>query len=217
MFKQFLRSLGRSPALKATSIVPLGTSIPVESIGGAIKFYHYPSSQASGQLLNKLKSLSKLPIRNATNDTATDKFGLNVVTNSRLSYEDYRYIFDECINVHPGNKLILAKILPHGPCSRSYDLEPALDRQFFDEQNVIRGPLVIDYHNSLIANDDESLDRIMQHYLSCGMQRLPTAQAAPASLGDHQWAAALQESLRDLKTSGSKPVHPHVAEYADLF
>lgn len=215
MFKQFLRTLGRSPAAMAAA--PLGASMPVVSVGAAIKFYHYPSSQASGQLLSKLRSLSQLPIRSSKDVAANDKFGLDVVTNARLSYDDYRYIFDECINVHPSNKLILATILPHGPCSRSYDLEPAWEKDMFESQQVARGPLIIDYHNSLIANDDESLDRIMQHYLSCGMQRLPTAQAAPVSVGDQQWSAALQESLRDLKTSGSKPVHPHVAEYADLF
>lgn len=107
------------------------------------------------------------------------------------------------------------------------------------EDNFFKAPLIIDWANNLIAGDDKGLDRIMANYLACGIQDshknvlsedcygLVDESVTKTSISrdnddnDHNnHQGATQGSPRHTTTSRYNPnniIHPHVAEFADLF
>lgn len=150
------------------------------------------------------------------------------------------------MNMHPQNTTSFEKIFPallaspgHLFCdvtvkreSKQKQFVPDLDlvseNQYLDllAEHSAREltPFVVDWNNQLVATDDEGLDRIMHNYYSCGMQKSSmihddtgldiiskSAGAAPVTTTkssgfSHEQAAAMMYA-----------VHPHVAEFADLF
>ncbi|KAM9896893.1 hypothetical protein OXX80_007394 [Metschnikowia pulcherrima] len=104
-------------------------------------------------------------------------------------------------------------------------------------------PFVVDWANKLVAVDDQGLDTIMQNYYSCGMQKsskvhLPAesdsihiASASGANSGSN---SPFNSSIGPLQVACGKSfahsagaaatvnatrfmVHPHIAEFADLY
>lgn len=106
------------------------------------------------------------------------------------------------------------------------------------EENFFKAPLIIDWANNLIAGDDKGLDRIMANYLACGIQDshknvLPehcyglvnepvTKISTPRDNGDdnhnnHQGATQGSPRRTSSRYNPNNIIHPHVAEFADLF
>ena len=105
------------------------------------------------------------------------------------------------------------------------------------QKSFFKAPLIIDWSNNLIAGDDKGLDRIMANYLACGIQdshknvldedSLVVAEAmekeTPPNDGnnhtDNNAGHAIQGSPRRTNSRYNRNdiIHPHVAEFADLF
>lgn len=96
-------------------------------------------------------------------------------------------------------------------------------------------PFVVDWENKLVAVDDGGLDTIMQNYYSCGMQKSskehspettdsilqgsgsgtdPIFNTAAAS---SRPTCSSQHILTSLSTLALYAVHPHIADFADLY
>lgn len=199
-----------------------------------ISFFHNPKLATSGNLLGKLQRFSELPATTKLAGVAgvaggNKKFLVDVEDSKLPSYSQYLEIYD-FLSMHPENALSFEKAFPmmfdsksHTLCKRTAtsfnkrkivlgDLEmfnaeeyEIIERAFYNQDNAsFNAPLVVDWENSLIATDDKGLDRIMANYLSCGTQ--DTQKAG----GYH-----IYKSNKDLIKQD--PVHPHVAEFADLF
>lgn len=125
--------------------------------------------------------------QDSSNPSLTTKFDVEVKFNQPLSQGDYQFINDQCTDIHPNNNSILSQLQSH-------------QQQF---------PLIIDYNNKLIANDEDSFNRIMMNYLSCGIQQADKAEL-PYRLQYNKQVKFEPQQHHDL-------VHPHVAEFADLF
>ncbi|OBA21172.1 hypothetical protein METBIDRAFT_40791 [Metschnikowia bicuspidata var. bicuspidata NRRL YB-4993] len=101
-------------------------------------------------------------------------------------------------------------------------------------------PFVVDWANKLVAVDDEGLDTIMQNYYSCGMQKSSKVHLPEGSDSIHQGPdsgnspifnspkISLQETCGPqynqsaaaaaaAATAARCVVHPHIAEFADLY
>jgi len=133
------------------------------------------------------------------NKSSNNKFFVDVNINKPLSYGDYMFIMENCIDMHPDNKAILEK---HLKLNKSYSFEPLGIECFEKLTTVATEPLIIDFKNNLIANDDKSFDRIMSNYLSCGKQNASNINARPK-----------KKRSADI----NEVVHPHIAEFADLY
>lgn len=76
-------------------------------------------------------------------------------------------------------------------------------------------PFVVDWANQLVAVDDEGLDRIMHHYYTSGMEKGspggPICEEKLANMQKTGYSAPAQAAAMLCA------VHPHVAEFADLF
>lgn len=90
-------------------------------------------------------------------------------------------------------------------------------------------PFIVDWSNNLVAVDDEGLDVIMHNYRTCGIQKSSKVHRA---LGSDQVVLCTADPPIKLsaplpKKAGAKSsvgaasviscVHPHIAEFADLF
>ncbi|CUM55502.1 uncharacterized protein AC631_03117 [Debaryomyces fabryi] len=112
--------------------------------------------------------------------------------------------------------------------------------QFSEQKNFFKAPLIIDWSNNLIAGDDKGLDRIMANYLACGIQdshknvlhedslvEAEIIEEKTSSGGDNDHTDnnannagyATQGSPRRTNSRYNRNdiIHPHVAEFADLF
>lgn len=199
-----------------------------------LTFFHNANSKLSNHLLSRL----------IKHDS---RYLLDVRTNKLPLYRTYSFIHEECMNVHPQNATSFEKIFPallaspgHLFCdvavkkeSKQKQFVPDLDlvseNQYLDllaehSAKELR-PFVVDWANQLVATDDEGLDRIMHNYYSCGMQKssmihqdtgldiicsksagAPLVTSTKSGSFPHEQAAAMLYA-----------VHPHVAEFADLF
>lgn len=164
-----------------------------------ITIYHNVNSIYSHNLLTKLTNFNTI-------------LDLNIITNQQLSKSDYNFIIDECLSMHPDNKSIMLEIfhpnkqfLGKSNLLRDFSLHDLI----YDYNNLSKDknqlPLIIDFNNKLIANDDATIDRILVNYLTCGIQN--TTNTKPPS----------SSSSSSAKTKYNDLVHPHVAEFADLF
>ena len=198
-----------------------------------LTFFHNSNSKLSNHLLSRL----------IKHDS---RYILDVRTNKLPLYRTYSYIHEECMNVHPQNARSFEKIFPallaspgHLFCDVAVknelkkkqfvpDLDLVSENQYLDllaEHSAKElTPVVVDWSNQLVAVDDEGLDRIMHNYYSCGMQKssmiheksdldVISTKSAPvvttnksSGFTHHHQAAAMMCA-----------VHPHVAEFADLF
>ncbi|CUM65058.1 uncharacterized protein PRCAT00002680001 [Priceomyces carsonii] len=197
MLKSFLRTVNSATRSSGGVLSP-----------NPITIYHQTNSHASAQLLSKLHAYSMLPSTLNKYDQYLDvqtqpfKFQVNIKINKGLSYQDYLFIMNECLDIHPDNKQILQRLMK---LNKSYDMN-VLSRESFEKllQGItLSEPLVIDYKNNLIANDEKTFDRIMANYLSCGIQ--------------HSYNVNNLNPTGRTTSSQMHEVHPHVAEFADLF
>lgn len=120
------------------------------------------------------------------------------------------------------------------------DLQLLLQDEYYrlaTRENFFKAPLIIDWSNNLIAGDDKGLDRIMANYLACGIQDSHKNVL-------HEDSSIMAEAIEGYKHSGGSNdhlssnatyatqgfprrtdsrynrndiIHPHVAEFADLF
>lgn len=91
-------------------------------------------------------------------------------------------------------------------------------------------PFVVDWTNKLVAVDDEGLDKIMANYSSCGLQsssHVYKPEEAELISEQKQWQSPSLLNPKLQAGPGAVPqahaaaviyaVHPHAAEFADLF
>lgn len=118
-----------------------------------------------------------------------NNYKFKLVLKDAPTYNDYNMIHHNFLNIHPDNLSILLKSFPQlaSTNTKSYlqDLK-LLSPQEFD-QLKFTGPLIVDNHNSLLANSDMNLHRVLNNY-------------------DYKPNMNLQHLI-----------HPHIAEFADLF
>ncbi|CAN3474416.1 hypothetical protein DICA0_A11628 [Diutina catenulata] len=97
-----------------------------------------------------------------------------------ISKEDFDFLM-EVVDMHPDNKRIIYKLFDKHPMQ---DLTP-------EDFTPVSAPLVIDYANKLVAADCVSLDRVMTHYNSCGMQNFTNDTLVPTPLSVSTEVASL--------------------------
>ncbi|EGW29877.1 uncharacterized protein SPAPADRAFT_63497 [Spathaspora passalidarum NRRL Y-27907] len=244
MFKSIFQSIKPMIINGATRSGVTVTATPATSI----TIYHNTNSLLSHNLLSKLSSYSVLPctvhrfkdshqtITSYTTDKVSSsngqapiaKFDVDVKFNQGLSKTDYDFIMNECVDIHPDNQSIMLQLLygvshDKRKLIKSFDLHDELYSNFDRVSQLSRenGPLIIDYNNKLIANDEASFDRIMVNYLSCGIQNVDKAGAGLGSNGSSNNSANLNVSAASTIPAAElyhqNLIHPHVAEFADLF
>ncbi|KAK6460873.1 hypothetical protein DFJ63DRAFT_314675 [Scheffersomyces coipomensis] len=198
-----------------------------------ITIYHNSNSLLSSNLFSKLNHYSDLP----------NKFSIDLKLNQSLSNQDYDFIKDECVDIHPDNRSILMQIM-----NIKHDQKQNMVQNFhqlpespnFNNNNNKNISLIIDYKNKLIANDEASFDRIMVNYLSCGIQNFQRTKPVSnyssfmnnngnnnkndKNQNNSYMTAQSNNSTTSSTTSSStlpsihqNLVHPHIAEFADLF
>lgn len=196
-----------------------------------ITIFHDLNLRMLNHLLRKLNGYSG-------QDAPTDvKFQVDCRTNEVPSYHAYQFIHHRCINVHPSNVGYFAKYMPalFTKAKESkrvflHDLDVLSPAQYdaMVAQTVPKNPLVIDWANDLIAIDDEGLDRIMANYLTCGIQTSKDVHvehaAGDALVPETQWVQPTRDYTHTHTHAYNKKnkydqhiIHPHVAEFADLF
>lgn len=212
MALRFLNSLSRSAA--AQPIVTL---------------FHKSNSKLSNHLLDRLSSNSR--------------YTLDVRTNKLPLYRTYRFVHEECMNIHPQNAKAFEAVFPsllasnHLFCDHEVknnaknkqfvsDLDLKSEAEYIEKlsSHTIADlqPFIIDWENRLLAFNDEGLDRIMQNYYSCGTQK---SKKEHLHVGcDFAAVDAAQiptEKKANVNHAHSASmlymVHPHMAEFADLF
>lgn len=205
-----------------------------------LTFFHNSKSSLSNHLYERL----------ATHEA---RYLLDVRIDKLPLYETYRFIHEECVNIHPQNARSFEKVFPallaspdHLFCDREVkhkskqkqfvpDLELVHENTYLDKvaahDALELSPFVVDWANKLVAVDDEGLDKIMHHYYSCGMQmsakvHQPTgpdqiqSTPKPGSGILHAFtspALSRATTIKEQSASMMCAVHPHVAEFADLF
>lgn len=207
-----------------------------------LTLFHNSNSRLSNHLLERLFNHES-------------RYLLDVRTNKLPLYETYRFIHEECVNMHPQNARSFERVFPallaspeHLFCDRQVkhksrkkqfvpDLELVQENNYLDKVSVRQAlelsPFVVDWANKLVAVDDEGLDRIMQHYLSCGTQNsakvhFPTdtdnicapsmpGTGIPRPLTAPTFSRTKAYNLKEQSAPMMCAVHPHVAEFADLF
>lgn len=194
-----------------------------------VTFFHKPNSKLSNHLLERLSSNSR--------------YSLDVRLNKLPLYRTYRFVHEECINIHPQNAKAFEAVFPsllasnHLFCdhevkntSKNKQFVSDLDLQSeTDYLNKISThtvadlkPFIIDWENRLLAYNDEGLDRIMQNYYSCGTQKSRMEHLhVGCDYAEVDAAQVRAEKSNNAKHAQSAAmlymVHPHMAEFADLF
>ncbi|KAK7677097.1 hypothetical protein QCA50_019910 [Cerrena zonata] len=206
MFKSLLRFVNSTPITSPnTPITTLKacTSIPLSAFSSStvndkptVTFYHNTNSTLSHHLAKKLNYYQ-------------NKFHVEYKINQVPSFDDYRFLHLQCLQMHPNNGTIFQKI--YGALHANlHELEMLEEGDYASKVEGVEfaTPLIIDYSNSLLAMNDEDLDRIMANYTTCGIQNLKDVHDdSKPNYYDH-----------DLTNKyGQRVVHPHIAEYADLF
>lgn len=191
------------------------------STSPTLTFFHNSNSKLLHHLLGRLARHNE----RYTLDVRLDKLPL---------YGTYHFIHNECINVHAQNSRAFEKIFPallsssHTFCDMEAK-KASKQKQFVPDLDLVSedayldkvahhtaaeiAPFVVDWGNKLVAVDDDGLDRIMRNYYSCGLQESsmvhetdgPDRVKVPKKTVKRSHAALLSA------------VHPHVAEFADLF
>lgn len=199
-----------------------------------LTLFHNTNSRLSLHLLERL----------AIHDS---RYLLDVRTNKLPLYKTYAFIHEECMNVHPQNNRSFERIFPallasptHLFCNAEVkrgakqkqfvpDLELVDESSYLDKVALHApeelSPFVVDWANKLVAVDDDGLDTIMRNYYSCGMQKsskvhLPQGndfivshpKPAPVAAQPKPAPAASTSTYNSIRC-----VHPHIAEFADLY
>lgn len=214
-----------------------------------LTLFHNPSSSLSNHLLHRLAK-------------PTSRYILDVRHNKLPLYQTYKFVHEECMNVHPQNARGFEHVFPaflrstgHTFCNAQVkrqakqkqfvgDIDSVSEEEYIDKvkgaTESLLVPFVVDWENKLVAVDDDGLDKIMANYYSCGTQNssITYSPDRPGLIGNRgdtwknqqQYGSNHQMSHDMLHLShqlGASPqmlaaammcaVHPHVAEFADLF
>lgn len=196
-----------------------------------LTLYHNAHLKLLHHLLSRLKN--KLAFR------------LDIVANQVPDYNVYKFLHEQC-NVHPQNAKCFEHVFPallH--LDHTFDEYAARGdkrRQFVPDLELMEvheykarvdchkpaevKPFVVDWINKLVAADDKSLDTILANHRSCGMQTSPMVHVAghepdivvPATVTPAESGHVSCGRGRASTTAAmAYLVHPHVAEFADLF
>lgn len=215
LLKTIMGSVGKSGflALRAACARAAASSAHPQTSSVFIAMYHDPACIHLQHLLSKLMMYANLPctlerynserakhirlpmmtltLKSSSSSLAGPlKFIVQLRTKESLSNDDRAFIVNECADIHPQNKSIADQLL-----------------------SAMSFPVIIDYSNRLLANDDASFDRIMQNYLTCGIQHTRAGPVRPPST----YQRTIEKVSLASFPSNSSLVHPHVAEFADLF
>lgn len=157
--------------------------------------------KAPSQSLRNLSSITYFKNGQKLNSELEDKLyyynnkKYNLIIKDKPDFKDYEFIHDNCLNMHPGNLTNMVKSFPELRQSK---------RIFINDLNMVSEPefkklkfdhsLIIDYDNCVLANCDNSLNRLFNNYA--------------INDNNHQYGG----------NGFYYPIaHPHVAEFADLF
>lgn len=194
-----------------------------------VTFFHKPNSKLSNHLLERLSSNSR--------------YTLDVRSNKLPLYRTYRFVHEECINIHPQNTKAFEAVFPsllasnHLFCDHEVknnaknkqfiadlDLESEADYLEKISTHTVADlrPFAIDWENRLLAYNDEGLDRIMQNYYQCGTQKSKMEHLhVGCDFAEVDAAQFPPEKPNNVNHAHSAAmlymVHPHMAEFADLF
>ena len=162
------------------------------------------------------------------------KFDVDLRIDKAPLYEEYLFLRTQCMEIHPDNIGAFKKVFPDmmrlqmGSASSVLDKQPkqktflqdfeVLPRQEYEKslergKGFFRPPLVVDWSNRLMSLDDANLDRVLSNYMSCGIQQVDKGQ--PFNAGNTFHSQRLRSTGGS--AAGINTVHPHVAEFADLF
>ncbi|WLF81533.1 hypothetical protein PVL30_005331 [Lodderomyces elongisporus] len=238
MFRQIVNSFKLSPSTKqaTSSIKPVSITI-----------YHNPNSLTSHNLLNKLVTYSKSETASTTSTTSTTrnfdaatltsiprlrpsvKFNVNVIANQPIAKDHFDYIMSN-LDYHPDNHAIMLQLLGNNGLTNSQLLKKFDLHHNLNFENVVKsmkshqsangssiGPLIIDHKHHLLANDFKSFDRMMANYLSCGMQNVDYRSANVNTNVIANGERDRQQQQHEQRQNRDGVVHPHSAEFADLF
>lgn len=128
-----------------------------------------------------------------------NNYNFKLILKESPNYHEYNQIYNNFLNIHPDNLSILLNTYPQlnraanlnqpktGQQSKFYlqDLKFLSPQEF--GQLKFNGPLIVDSNNSLLANNEMNLNRLLTNY-------------------DYKPNVNLQHLI-----------HPHIAEFADLF
>ena len=225
MLRNIFRTSKWAAPSKTSSILP----------ASRITIYHNPSCNQAAQLLQKLNNYAALPCTankysgNTIGALLLSKFNIDVKSSQHLSFEDYQFIVDECLDIHPDNKIIASKLFKEGQVDKYLHLS-AQDFVKLCKDAMSKSTVIIDYSNRLIANDEATFDRIMANYLSCGIQHSSNGNIRNISHTHHIVAPKTEQPLQHASAAAAAAaatasefykytnmVHPNVAEFADLF
>ncbi|KAK6199942.1 uncharacterized protein RJT21DRAFT_37755 [Scheffersomyces amazonensis] len=234
-----------------SSNISINNKIQNTSEQPRITIYHNSNSLLSSNLFSKLNHYGDLP----------NKFSIDLKLNQSLTNDDYEFIKSECIDIHPDNRSILMQIIlgdnqtstatvksddSRGNIANKHRILKNFNNlpdspNFHNDKNV---SLIIDYQNKLIANDEQSFDRIMVNYLSCGIQNFqrskPVSNYSPFLNGsttgsnnnnnnnnnNNKNNSYVTGQISNSSVSNSNAsnnsihhnlVHPQFSEFADLF
>lgn len=123
-----------------------------------------------------------------------NNYNLKLVLKDQPSYNDYKMIYNKFLNIHPDNLSILLaaypelKNLSHGSAQKVYLKDLRCISDGDFNSMEFKGPLVLDSNNALLANNEHTLDRLLHNF-----------ESKKHSVYLHNL------------------VHPHQAEFADLY
>lgn len=211
MLGSFFRRLATSPVAKLPTLT----------------VYHNTLSTTSTHLVNKLCAYAALPStaqRYAETPRlagGVPKFVVQVKENQLPSFEDYEFVHEKCLGIHPGNMATFRRLFPRLAGSLRYagDLQMMSATEYdavllANRSRFFKPPLVIDHTNCLVAHDDQGLDRIMANYLSCGTQ---DSHKNIAGEDDSKFQHMPHVSANASQEMRTHHIHPHIAEFADLY
>ncbi|EGV64807.1 hypothetical protein PSN45_005158 [Yamadazyma tenuis] len=123
-----------------------------------------------------------------------NSYNIKVVLKDKPCYQDYKMIHNSFLHIHPDNLSILVASYPE-----LFKASHQNSKMYLNDLNMVsagefnrlkfNGPLVFDANNNLLANNDLTISRL---------------------LSNHDPMAHNHINLHNL-------VHPHRAEFADLF
>lgn len=115
-------------------------------------------------------------------------YNLKLLIRDQPTYHEYKLIHDSFLHIHPDNLSILVKSYPGLINLKTYLNDLSFANKSKFDKLAFEGPLILDGNNHLLANDEASVNRMLGNY-----------DALNSRINLHNL------------------VHPHVAEFADLF
>lgn len=153
-------------------------------------------------------------------------YNLKLTFKEKPDYHDYTRIFQEFLNIHPDNSKILLSSYPELTLNNTKfflkDLKILGSREF--EALNFKGPLITDFDNNLLGNDNRSIDRILHNYehnssLSNKFEHIKFQPVIESNFKGKlsEFNSYLNSQKLKTNNNGFNLIHPHAAEFADLF